>query len=183
MKFPLLLSITTSLCFTLMPSPGQAADPAAPATTADAAADGQFLHSVAYTNNGELKFSDYAEGRSKRQEVKNFATAMVKDHKEMGKQLKAVADKVNVKLPDDLLAEQKDIHAKLKGANDADFDRMYMDTMVADHKKAVAAFGTAVKNSKHPEVKKFAEANLPHLQGHLKMAEELAKKLGSVDAK
>ena len=72
---------------------------------------------------------------------------MLKDHKEMNRQLKEIADKVKVKLPDDLTAEQKDVLAKLKDASDADFDRMYMDTMVADHKKAIAAFGSWVRCS------------------------------------
>jgi putative membrane protein len=176
MKLQFLLSVATSFLFGLMPNSVQAAD-------ADAAADGKFLHSAAYSGNGEIKYSDYAENRTKRAEVKNFATAMKKDHKEMEKQLKEVADRVNVKLPSDLTPEQKGILAKLKDANDADFDRMYMDTMVADHKTAVAVFKDAGMKTKNPEVKKFAEANLPHLEGHLKIAEELAKKLGSVDAK
>ncbi len=182
MKVPILLSVITSISLGLLSSPGYAADAASPAI-AEAAADGKFLHSAAYGGTGGIQYSDVAESRTKREEVKNFAIAMGKDHKEMAKQLSTVGGRVNVKLPSDLTVEQKDTLAKLKDASDADFDRMYMDTMVADHKKAIAIFEDAAKNSTNPEVKTFATVNLPHLQGHLNTAELLAKKLGSIDAK
>jgi putative membrane protein len=185
MKTKLLLLTGVSLIATpfILTSPVTAAEPlAAVAPKGDAADDGLFLASAAYAGTGEIKFSDYAEGRTKREPVKTFATAMVNDHKEMAKQLQTVADKVKVKLPDDLTAEQQTTFEKLKKANDADFDRMYMDTMVSDHRMAVAVFEKAASSSQHPDVKAFATANLPHLKTHLQKAEEIAKSLGSVDA-
>lgn len=182
-KTSLLTTILATALFVSAPIALQAAEKAVPSTADNAAGDGIFLHSAAYAGNGEIKFSDLAESRTKRGPVKDFATAMLKDHKEMNRQLKEIADKVKVKLPDDLTAEQKDVLAKLKDASDADFDRMYMDTMVADHKKAIAAFERAATESTHADVKAFATANLAHLKGHLTKAEQVAKSLGSVDAK
>jgi putative membrane protein len=160
-----------------------AVEPAAPATVTDAAADGRFIETSALFGWGEIKYSGLAKDRTKREDVKGFATAMVNDHKEMDKQLITLADKLNVQLPKDITAEQDAIYTQLKNANDGDFDRMYMDTIVLDHRKAVTAFEDASKNTKHADVKAFADANLPHMKTHLVKAEELAKLLGSIAAK
>jgi putative membrane protein len=57
---------------------------------------------------------------------------------------------------------------------------MYMDTMVADHKKAIALYDAFSKATKHADLKAYADANLPHLRTHLQKAEELARAVGSI---
>jgi putative membrane protein len=58
------------------------------------------------------------------------------------------------------------------------FDKAFIDGMVNDHKKAVAAFEKAANDSKDPDVKAFAAKTLPTLKSHLSMAEDLQQKLG-----
>src|SRR5688572_22703718 len=84
------------------------ADPAAPAATkSDAAADGKFMEAAAQGGLTEIAASEIAEDRTKRDEVKHFAKLMIKDHKDVAKNLKSVTDKMNIQLPKDYSAEQK----------------------------------------------------------------------------
>ena len=57
---------------------------------------------------------------------------------------------------------------KLSGA---EFDRAYMDEMVADHKKDVAEFRKQSMSGKDSDLKAFAGKTLPTLEDHLKMAQ------------
>jgi putative membrane protein len=156
-----------------------AADPAPKAASeAGAAADGKFMETAAQGGLTEIAASELAEDRTKNKEVKHFAEMMIKDHKDVAKNLKSVADKMGVVLPKDLNAEQKASIEKLKGVGEPDFDRMYASMMVADHKKTVGLFEGFAKTTSHADLKAFANNTLPGLKTHLKHAEDLAKALG-----
>jgi putative membrane protein len=60
---------------------------------------------------------------------------------------------------------------KMQKLSGAQFDRAYMDDMVADHKQDVAEFKKEASSGKDNEVKSFATKTLPTLEDHLKMAE------------
>jgi putative membrane protein len=60
---------------------------------------------------------------------------------------------------------------KMQKLSGAQFDRAYMDDMVADHKQDVAEFKKEASSGKDSEVKSFAAKTLPTLEDHLKMAE------------
>src|SRR5688500_10126363 len=154
-----------------------AADPAA--TKADAAADGKFMEAAAQGGLTEIAASEIAEDRTKRDEVKHFAKMMIKDHKDVAKNLKSVTDKMNIQLPKDYSAEQKAAIDKLKASSDAEFDGMYANMMVSDHKKMVTLFEDFSTSGSHADLKAFAKNTLPGLKSHLKHAEDLAKAVGA----
>jgi putative membrane protein len=52
-----------------------------------------------------------------------------------------------------------------------------MTEMVKDHEKDVAEFRAESKSAANPDVKAFATRTLPVLEGHLKMAQDVQKKL------
>jgi putative membrane protein len=156
------------------------ADTAAkPATEAGAAADGKFMEAAAQGGLTEVAASEQAEDRTKRDEVKHFAKMMIKDHKDVHKNLKSVTDKMNIQLPKEPSAEQKAALEKLKASTDADFDRTYAEMMVSDHKKTIALFEGFSKSGTHADLKAFVNNTLPGLRTHLKHAEDLAKAVGA----
>jgi putative membrane protein len=61
--------------------------------------------------------------------------------------------------------------------SDANFDQEYMDDMVKDHEKDVAAFEKEAKDGKDADVKSWASKTLPTLKKHLKMAQDTQGKL------
>ena len=65
----------------------------------------------------------------------------------------------------------------------AQFDKAYMNYMVADHKKDVADFQKEAAHANDPDVKNFAQTTLPTLESHLQQAESIAPKQTSAAAK
>ena len=59
----------------------------------------------------------------------------------------------------------------------AEFDRAYIDAMVADHKKTVALFEAESQNGNDPEIKAFATKTLPVLRKHLEVVTALDAKI------
>jgi putative membrane protein len=77
-------------------------------------------------------------------------------------------------------SDHKAMMDKLSGLSGAEFDREYMRHMVMDHEKAVALFTRESKNKNgDDELEKWAEKTLPTLQEHLRMAREVAGKVGA----
>jgi putative membrane protein len=184
MKTSLLPFLTSlSLLATPWALPATAAERAVLAVPSVAASDDLFLTSAASAGTGEIQYSEHVRDRTEREPVKTFATAMVNDSKEMDRQLKDLANKVKVKLPGELTPKQQSTFDDLKNANSGDSDRMYLETMLADHQTAVAAFEKASSESRNPDVKAFASANLPHIKAHLRKTEEIAKLLGFMNPK
>jgi putative membrane protein len=64
---------------------------------------------------------------------------------------------------------------KLNSLNGADFTKAYEDMQVSAHKDAVSLFERYAKGGDNVDLKAFAAKTLPHLQDHLKMAQDLNK--------
>ena len=107
--------------------------------------------------------------------VKKFADQMVTDHTKTSDQMKAMAQSRSVALPTAPSAKDQKDMKKMATMTGMDFDRAYMASQVHAHRDAVALFEKEAKSGKDAELKSFAATTLPALQGHLKMATELAK--------
>ena len=97
---------------------------------------------------------------------------MVQDHGKANDELKQLAGAKGVQLPAGPGAEAQAKMKKMQGMSGAAFDKHYMDDMVADHKKDIAAFESEAKSGKDPEVKAFAQKTLPTLKEHLQLAQQ-----------
>lgn len=151
-----------------------------------AGTDTQFLAKAIQDGMAEVEMGKVAEKKASNAEVKKFAQQMVKDHTAEGKKLGALAQKHKIEAdgtygtpPLKPSAEEADKKRDLAGMSGKDFDRSYIAAMVEDHQKAVDAFKDEAKNGKDAEVSKAAEAALPTLEKHLKMAQDLAGKVGA----
>lgn len=132
---------------------------------ADAAATGGMMEVMA----GEL-----AASTSSNATVKALGEMMVKDHTKANNELKNWASKAGYTLPTGLNAEQQKKHDELKAKKGAEFDRMYTDLMVTDHKKTIADFKKESAEGSESSLKAFATKTIPALEHHL-MASEKAK--------
>jgi putative membrane protein len=141
-------------------------------------ADKSFIKSAYQDGLAEIKMGELGQSKSASADVKAFAAQMVTDHSAANTELKTLADskKVEVATEPGLVAQGK---AKLLDAKTgADFDKAFAADMVADHKKAVAAFEKETSNSDDQDVKAFAVKTLPTLKSHLSMAQDLQNKVG-----
>ena len=159
------------------PAPG--ATQTKDAGNAIAPADHAFVKEAAIGGMAEVDLGQLAASKAESPDVKQFGQRMVDDHGKANTELKSWASQKNVTLPTELDAKHKAEHARLEKLSGAAFDRAYMQAMVADHNKDVAAFMRESKAAKDPDLKAWAAKTLPTLQEHQKMAKEINGKVGT----
>ena len=128
-------------------------------------ADKAFIKDAAKGGMMEVAMGRVAEKNASNNEVKNFGARMVKDHSKANENLKVIAKEENVEWP----AE--------KEAGKWKSDKDYMDAMVKDHEKDLAAFEKEAKDGSDPKVKSFADKTAKIVREHLEMAKEIDGKL------
>jgi len=128
-------------------------------------ADKAFIKDAAKGGMMEVAMGRAAEKNATNSEVKNFGARMVKDHSKANEDLKAIAKEENVEWPTE------------KEAGKWKSDKDYMDAMVKDHEKDLAAFEKEAKNGSDPDVKSFASKTAETVRKHLEMAKEIDAKL------
>jgi putative membrane protein len=160
-------AVVVLLCATAMQSATLAASETSGAGTVTPA-DKDFMMAAAQSGMFEVRLGEIAKKKGATDEVKDFGAMMASDHGKAGEDLKAVAAKLQVTLPDRLDAEHKAIVDRLSKLSGADFDKAYTDEMVKAHSKDVSAFQQASKNAKDADVKAFAKRTLPVIMAHLK---------------
>ena len=149
------------------------------AANAIAPADHAFVKEAAIGGMAEVDLGQLAASKAESPDVKQFGQRMVDDHSKANTELKSWASQKKVTLPTELDAKHKAEHARLEKLSGAAFDRAYMQSMVADHNKDVAAFMRESKAAKDPDLKAWAASTLPTLQEHQKMAKEINAKVGT----
>jgi len=136
-----------------------------------------FMTEAAKGGMAEVELSRVATTKSQNAEVKKFANQMIQDHTNANTELKQLAGKKTVTLPTDLDAEHKALKDKLSGLSGAEFDREYVNAMVADHEKSVNLFKTQADGGTDADAKAFAAKTLPKLQAHLDMIKGMQGKM------
>lgn len=136
--------------------------------------DTTFVTKAAAAGMLEVQASQVAITRASNPDVRAFAQRMVKDHTIVGDELKSLAGKKGITVPDSLRADERAKVDKLSALEGAKFDKAYADEVgVKAHKEAVSLFDKASKDAKDPDIKAFFSHNLPALREHLQMAEQL----------
>ncbi len=134
--------------------------------------DMDFATKAAGAGMAEVKLGQLAQDQGKSDPVQQFGKRMVDDHSKANDQLKSIAEQKSIDLPKDPPAEAQKAYDDLKQKSGQEFDEAFMDTMVADHEKAVDLFQQEAKGGKDADLQKFAAATLPTLQEHLDLAKK-----------
>jgi len=134
-------------------------------------ADKTFVQKAAVGGLAEVEMGKMAQQKGSSDQVKQFGSRMVDDHSKANDELKQIASSKGITLPTDLDAKHKSKMDKMQKLSGAQFDRAYMDDMVADHKEDVADFKKQASSGKDGDLKAFASKTLPTLEDHLKMAQ------------
>jgi putative membrane protein len=148
-----------------------------------AAADQTFVKKAAAGGMAEVELGRLAADKATSPDVKQFGKKMVDDHGKANDQLKSLARTKNIELPSDLTAKDKALRDRLSKLSGAAFDRAYMRAMVTDHTADVTEFRTESKSGVDPDVKSWAATTLPTLEGHLKMAKDANRAVGTSGVK
>ena len=149
------------------------------ATETKAGADNHFVMEAAKGGLAEVELGKLATEKASSSEVKKFGQRMVDDHGKANDELKTLAQSKNITLPAQVDPKDKAFADKLSKMSGEQFDRAYMQHMLADHRKDVNAFRTESQSGKDPDVKSWAAKTLPTLEEHLKLAQDANKAVGT----
>jgi putative membrane protein len=137
---------------------------------------------LAFIKNGleggltEIKASSLAKTNSTNQRVINFARMMIADHTLAGDELKKIEAAKMVDAHDTINMEHQKMIASLSSKSGVNFDKAYMEMMIADHEKAVALFTDATGNTSNL-IQNFSRKTLPVIQMHLDSAKAIEASL------
>lgn len=137
--------------------------------------DKKFLKDAAIGGMAEVELGKLAVQKASSDTVKQFAQKMVDDHTKANEELKQVASKANINVPDSLDSKHQSKIDKLSKLSGTEFDRVYIKDQLKDHQQDWKEFKNEAEYGDHAEVKEFASKILPTLQEHLSMAKDLAK--------
>jgi putative membrane protein len=140
-----------------------------PANANLSAKDKSFMKEAAKGGMMEVEMGKTAQQKGKSAEVKKIGSTMVADHTKANNELMAIAKKKGV----DLSKEKPMTHSM----GDANFDKDYVDMMVKDHEKDLAAFQAEAKNGTDAEVKAFASKTSAVIKKHLDMVKAAQAKM------
>lgn len=134
--------------------------------------DKMFADAAAQGGMAEVMLGELASSNGTNASVKALGAMMVKDHGKANGELKAWATSAGYTLPASVNAEQQKTYAELKAKKGSDFDKMFSEVMVTDHKKVIAAFKKESTEGTESSLKSFATKTLPALEHHLMQSEK-----------
>jgi putative membrane protein len=162
----IVLCKTTSTALAVLPVLNREQD------TQGAIPDETFAMNASEAGLTEVRLGKLAEQKASSKAVKDFGQMMVADHSKANDELKAIAKKKGIILPTECTQCQQKF-SDLEKLSGKDFDKKYVEMMMAGHKDVIAKFTTEASQGKDSDLKKWASDKLPTIKHHLTVAEGL----------
>lgn len=134
--------------------------------------DKKFAENAARGGLMEVMMGKLAADHAGNAAVKALGKMMVTDHSKANDELTKWASEIGYTLPTDLDAEKQKKYDELKTKKGAEFDKMYADFMVSDHKEDIKEFKKEASEGSESTLKSFASNTLPTLEHHLMESEK-----------
>jgi len=134
--------------------------------------DAKFIEHVSRDGQAEVDLGRLGEQKAQTTEVKALARRLVADHTKANQQLMKIAQQEGVQSPGQPSKSQSNERSKLEKLNGQAFDQAFVKEIVQDHQKDIKYFQKEQNSLKDPQLKSFAQQNLPVLQQHLQMAQQ-----------
>jgi len=115
------------------------------------------------------------------EDVREFAYAVIEDHRRGFRGLEQAAEKAHLRLPQEMTPEDEQAYIRLTSLRGDTFDRAYLEATIEEQERAVAAFRAAAAQS-DSDVGRWAAETLPTLEKQLARARELAARTSTVTA-
>jgi len=138
--------------------------------------DKKFAENAAVGGIMEVMMGKLASANGSNAAVKTLGKMMVNDHTKANEELTKWASAIGYTLPTSLDTEKQKKYDELKAKKGAEFDKMYTDFMVSDHKEDIKEFKKEASEGSQSALKSFAGNTLPTLEHHL-MESEKAKEI------
>lgn len=138
------------------------------------AADARFLLDAMASGVTEVRAGEIALERSHDRAVRELARMLVHDHAQANAQLLRIAKDKGVALPRKPSHAERGMLAALRGVPASAFDAQFLQRAgVHAHREAIGLFhAQLLRADPDPQLEQFADATLPVLQKHLRMAQD-----------
>ena len=144
----------------------------APPCFAQDAASQKFLKEAIEGNLAEVQMGQLAKKQASSDGVRSFGEMLEKDHSAANQKATAAATSLGMTPPTSPNKKQTADYDKMSKLSGAQFDKMFVSHMVADHRKDIKDYEKAGK--KKDAAGSYATDTLPTLRKHLEMAQSLS---------
>ena len=142
------------------------------AGTALADSPREFLQQALQGDNSEMMLGRIAQQRGSSRSVRDYGAALVRDHAKARTEVLAVGRSFGLKAHNRPAPEAAEEQRKLSRMRGDEFDREFAHYMVEDHSRDIEKFRHEVAE-RHGKVSQVAERQLPVLERHLRMAQQI----------
>lgn len=143
------------------------------------AQDARFLREAAQSGLAEVRMGQLAAQNAQSPALKQFGQHLVEDHTQANQELAQIASQKGITMPMQMSPTDQQMIERLSGVSGQEFERMCQADVVKAHERAVQLFQDAAKNCQDPDLKAYAQKNLPTLQEHLRQARQLSSGSGT----
>jgi putative membrane protein len=140
----------------------------------DKGPDKDFYTDAVKGNAAELQIGALAASKGAREEVRSYGAMLQADHADAQQRVVAAAHAAGVQVDQALTKDAQSEYDKLAKLEGDAFDTEFVDHMIKDHQKDIAAYEKATKSS-DARAAKYAADTLPALRKHLETAQTLKK--------
>jgi len=137
------------------------------------------MKQLAQANLNEIAAGKTAAEKAQSPDVKKFGQKMVDDHTKMLEDLRALAKKKSVALPQDPDVKDMAQMKLMERKSGAEFDKDYMEHMVKDHEKDVKDTENIASKAKDPQFKSAVQQANAKIKEHLQLAQRVAQSAGA----
>jgi putative membrane protein len=137
----------------------------------------QFVEQAQEIHVAEIKIGRLAQDRSENDEVRAAGDMIVDDHEDGLERLLDIMEDNHIPQARNLVPEMQQDIDRMAALSGVEFDREFVNMMVAEHKKAYEMFQQKSAQFAHGDLKEYATDLQATLQKHLKTAQELQSKL------
>jgi putative membrane protein len=126
-----------------------------------------FADKAAIGGLAEVDLGKLALTKTDNARIKRFANMMITDHGKANTELARIANEKHITLPTSLDKEHQAKMDSLGQLSGRDFNRAYVNAMIAGHQKTLALMQDEAKNGKEADLRGFAAQTAPIVQMHL----------------
>jgi putative membrane protein len=135
-----------------------------------------FLRDALRADNSEIMLGRLAQDRAATPGVKDFGRTLQNDHAQARNEVLRVGRRYGIRSNRNVSYDARRLRDRLEGLRGRDFDRTFINAMVDDHRKDIAKFRDESRE-RHGSVSDLARRQLPTLQRHLDIAQNLDRDL------
>ncbi len=128
----------------------------------------------------EIISSQLALSRSRNPQIRSYARRLIADHRANDRQLRAIITGAGLRLPPARPdAEGQMLLQHLRAVPPREFNQAFIETQVDAHQNAIDLYRTYASRGQQPQLRRFAEQQLPVLREHFQMGQRLDRRLSA----